>query len=358
MPNKPYENFVLESKVEDMYNTHIAMNEYLTVDDDLTAAAGDKKIINVYTAEGDVEDVTQGNGNTGDITATFEPEEYKVGKTQGRGVYYDEEVDKDPKVVDVILEGMAAKMANDHTTKVIAEFAKSRKWNIYTTLGFDAFADSIAKLNLEEEEALFALIHPGSLAEFRKNVKENLSYTEGFVRTGYVGHCCGVPITVSKAVPNGTVYIATRKAVTLFNKRGMEIESDRDADKRKNILFNRKTCVVALTNATKLVKLTAVPTELVDLDLFVKNSASTTAGSTIVSLTDTPNGYKYAYKAGTAKATCTYGTAVSGYTDITADSTTIAMGTNTHLTVALVNASDNKPIGCIDFTGDTLVVGE
>jgi hypothetical protein len=360
MANKPYENYVLAAKIEDMYNTHVAMNNYLTVDNDLQSAAGDHKIINVYTATGDVEDVTMGNGNTKDIEATFSPVEYKVGKTQGRGTYYDEEVDKDPKVVEVILEGMAAKMANDHTTKVIAEFAKSRKWNIYTTPDFSTFADAIAKLNMEQEEPLFAMACPTDLAAIREALKDDLKYVESFVRSGYVGNVCNVPLVITKAVSAGTIYIATKKAVTLFNKRGMEVETKRDPDLRKNQMFNRKTCLVALTDATKLIKLTKYPDALITtgLDLFITDTASATAGSTVITVSDIPDGYKWAYKAGTSAATCTFGTAISGYTDITAEATTIAMSTNTHLTLALVNATDNKPVACVDYTGTTLKVGE
>lgn len=361
MANKVYQNFVLEAKIEDMYNTHVNMNEYLTVDNDLMSAAGDKKVINVYSATGDVDDVTMGNGNTSTIEATYSPEEYTVGKTQGRGVYYDEEVDKDPAVIDVIVTGMAAKMANDHTTKVINEYKKARMWEVYSTVTFDVFADAIAKFDMEADEAMFAFIHPKDVSSAKKTLKDDLKYVEGFSRTGYIGSICGVPLITNKAVPSGEIYVATKAAVKLFNKRGMEVEYDRDKDLRKNIIYNRKTCLVALANAKKLVRLRKAPTALIDaadMAYLASNTASATAGSTIVHINDTPNGYKWAYKAGAAAATCTFGTAISGYTDITADDTTIAMSANTHLTVALVNSTDSKPIGCITFTGGTLKVGE
>lgn len=357
MANKLYQNFVLEAKLEDMYNTHVAMNEYLTVDNTLETAAGNKKIINVYNATGNVEDVTQGYGNTGNIEATFDPKEYVVGKTQGRGVYYDEEVDKDPKVVEVILAGMAAKMANDHTSKVITELGKAPRWEIYNTPDFGAFADAIARLNLEAEEGLFAFICPADLAIVRKALKDDLKYVEAVTRTGYIGTVCGVPLIISKAVSSGNIYIATRKAVTLFNKRGMELETDRDIDLRKNTIINRKTCVVALTDATKAVRLVKYPTALITTGFDVKSVASTTAGSTVLTVSAAPTGYKWAYKAGTSAASVTIGTAVSGFTDITADSTTIAMSSNTHLTVVLIASEDSKPVAKTDLTGDTLKVG-
>ena len=49
--------------------------------------------------------------------------------------------------------------------------------------------------------------------------------------------------------------MGTKQAVTLFNKRGVEIEQERDANIRKNDIYSRKYYVVALTEETKAVKI-------------------------------------------------------------------------------------------------------
>ena len=49
--------------------------------------------------------------------------------------------------------------------------------------------------------------------------------------------------------------MATRDAVTLFNKKGVEIEQERDANIRKNSIWSRKYYLAALTDATKVVKI-------------------------------------------------------------------------------------------------------
>jgi hypothetical protein len=84
-----------------------------------------------------------------------------------------------------------------------------------------------------------------------------LSYVEGFVRSGYIGHVCGVPVIVSKAVEDGKAYLASKDAVTCFVKKGSEVEQEREANTRKNTVYARKVMLVALTNADKVVKLTA-----------------------------------------------------------------------------------------------------
>ena len=124
-----------------------------------------------------------------------------------------------------------------------------------TAWNFDTVVDAIAKLNLENEEGLFLLISPADKAAFRKALKDDLSYSEGFVRTGYIGTVAGVPVIVSKAVAAGKGYLATKEAVTVFIKKDSETEYERDADTRHNAYWVRKVGVVALTDATKIVKI-------------------------------------------------------------------------------------------------------
>lgn len=251
-----YENFVLENKIEDMLKTAVDMNAYITADYSLTENAGMKKVINVYTATGEVETLGMGEGNTQEITVSFSPVEYEVETTQGMFVYHDEEEMTDPLVVETGLRKMSANMTNDLTTKVIAELGKATLTQA-VAWDFDGIVDAIAKLNVEDEAGLFLMISPAEKATVRKNLGEDLKYSEGFARTGYIGSVCGVPVIVSKAVPAGEGYLATKEAVTCFVKKGSEIEQERDANVRKNKVFARKVMLVALTDATKVVKLTS-----------------------------------------------------------------------------------------------------
>lgn len=254
MAHTIYENFVLENKIEDILTTAVDLSSYMTIDNSLTLEPGMKKTVHTYTPSGDVEDLAMGVGNSDDITVSFTSADYDVKVTQGRFQYYDEQEMKDPMVVDTGLEGLAKSMVNDFTTKAIAEYEKATLTLNADAWSFDAVADAIAKLNFEDESGLFLLISPADKAAFRKALRDDLSYSEGYVRTGYIGTVCGVPVIVSKAVPANKGYLATKEAVTLFVKKGSEIEQERDADVRNNKVFARKVAVVALTDATKLVK--------------------------------------------------------------------------------------------------------
>ena len=260
MAHTIYQNFILANKVSDILTTQVDLNTYMTVDTELAENAGMKKVINTYTATGNVENLAMGEGNTADIEVSFTPTEYTVGTTQGRFKYYDEQEMTDPMVVDAGLDGIAKTMVNDFTTKAIAEYEKATLTLTGTAWSFDTVVDAIAKMNLEDETGLFLLISPADQANFRKALKDDLKYVEGFVRTGYIGSVCGVPVIVSKAVAKGKGYLATKDAITLFIKKDTEIEQERDANTRENRVFVRKVALVALTDATKLVKITVTTT--------------------------------------------------------------------------------------------------
>lgn len=256
MANQVYDNVVLANKIEDILTTAVDLTSYMTVDTSMTQEAGMKKKINTYKAQGNVETLEMGAGNTGDIEVSFATKEYEVETVQGRFQYYDEQAMTDPMVVQAGLEGIAKTMINDFTKKAIAEFDKATLTVQRSGFAFTDIVDAIAKLNTENEDGLFILVGVADLANFRKELKDDLKYNEDFVRTGYVGSVCGVPVIVTKAITNKNIYLASKEAVTLFIKKDTEVEQERDANVRNNKVYIRKVAVVALTDENKVVKLT------------------------------------------------------------------------------------------------------
>lgn len=258
MAHTIYQNFVLENKLEDLLTTHIDMNQFATQDTSLVEEAGMTKKINQYTSTGDVQDLAMGVGNTDEIEVSFTQVPYTVGVTQGRFAYYDEQEMTDPMVVDAGLYGLATRMTNDLTSKIIAELDKATLTYDASATGltFNAVVDAIAKFPHEDaEDGLFILINRADLAGLRKNLKDELKYVEAFARTGYIGSVCGVPVYVSDAVPAKKAFLATKEAVTVFTKKGSETEQERDANIRKNTVYARKVMLVALTDATRVVEI-------------------------------------------------------------------------------------------------------
>ena len=278
MAHTIYEDFVLENKIEDMLTTHIDMNAYLTPDYSLSENAGMKKIVNTYTATGDVEDLAMGVGNSEDIEVSYTPKEYVVGVTQGRFQYYDEQEMTDPMVVETGLQGLADKMTNDLTAKAIEAMDDATLQLTTSTWSFDDFVDAIAMYPYEEEDGLFCLVNPAQKATIRKQLADELKYSEGFARTGYIGSVCSVPIIATKAVPAGVAYLGTKAAVKCFVKKGVEVEQERDANTRNNKVFARKVMLVALVDGTRMIKMGRAQGTSATITTYTKN-AKTVAGA-------------------------------------------------------------------------------
>ena len=255
MAHQTYENVVLSNKINDILTTQVNLNNYLTIDTSLAEGAGMKKKVITYNSTGNVEQLAMGEGNTGSIEVQNTVAEYDVLTYQGKFAFYDEEEMIDPMIVDTGLKHSADSMVNTFTANAIAAM-DTATLEVTGAWGFDLVVDAIAKMNLEAEDGLFLLVSPADKAAIRKALKDDLVYSEAFVRTGYIGSIAGVPVIVTKAVAAGKAYLATKEAVTLFIKKDSETEYERDADTRHNSYWVRKVGVVALTDGSKIVKLT------------------------------------------------------------------------------------------------------
>ena len=69
--HKAYQNYVLETHIEDQLNSHLDLLRFCTVDDSLVGVAGDKKVIRVYRATNGTEKLAMGDGNTQNIEVSY-----------------------------------------------------------------------------------------------------------------------------------------------------------------------------------------------------------------------------------------------------------------------------------------------
>ncbi len=269
--NTVYSSFFLSNEVEDQFNSHLNLQQFCKVDNTLAGTAGMTRKVNVYKATDGTEKLGVGEGNSKSITVSFTPEEYKILLAQNRFEYYDEEAMEDPMVVPVGVRHMGTDMFNTVNKDIFAEFGKAELTLEAADYGFGTFADAVAKLNIESTDndpsavapMAFAFANAEDMAAIRKALKDDLKYVESFVRTGYVGTVAGVNLYTKKDATKGEIILATRQAVTLFVKKGTEIEqivghgrSAEDANTRLNTIFARKYYLAALTDKTKVVKIT------------------------------------------------------------------------------------------------------
>ena len=109
-------------------------------------------------------------------------------------------------------------------------------------------------LNFKDPLEIFAFLHPNDIAKLRKNLADDLKYVEAFARTGYIGTVANVNVYTKKDATEGTVVGGTKAAVTWFNKKGINVEQERQANERHNDVYARKYYVVALTDITRSFK--------------------------------------------------------------------------------------------------------
>lgn len=258
--NVVYDNFVLENKFKDILETKLDAIKFMTVDTDLQGVEGMKKTINTYTYDGAVEAVAEGATNTTRGKVTFADQDYDVKVKQQVFDYTDEQAMKDKNVVEVGIKGSAIEMVNDLNNDFFTEIARTSTLHTHTgALSYDVIVDAIEKMNIEDETGLFLLIGTDLKAQIRKDADFKASRLGEMLYHGQIGDICGVPVAVSKKVPENTAYLATKEAVTCFIKKQNEVEQDRQKEKRINTVITRKVALVALTDATKAVKITVTP---------------------------------------------------------------------------------------------------
>lgn len=257
MAHTIYDNFVLANEIEDQYNSHLDLQQFCTIDNSLVGTPGMKKKINVYTATNGTEKLAMGAGNSKSIEVGYSDVEYEILLAQNKFEYYDEQDMTDPMLVQTGTRHMGVDMFNTVNADVFAEFNKATQTVSASAFDFAAFVDAVALLGSENPEAMdiFAWVHPTDMAAVRKALKDDLKYVEAFAKGGYVGTVAGVNLYTKKDATPGTIAGGTREAVTLFNKKGMEVEQERDGDVRLNRIIGRKYYIAALTDATKAFKI-------------------------------------------------------------------------------------------------------
>lgn len=254
MANTVFENKVIEATAKDLLTTSINARNYMTVDNSLAETAGMTKTINVYTYSGTAEELEAGQGNTNRGSISYVGTDYKVKRVQQAFDYTDDDFYKDNTIVDNMLKGANQVMVNKMSSDFITECGKATLTAPFTTFGYDAIVDGISTLNVENEAGVFVVIPNAWKADLRKDDDYKAARMGEVVYTGQVGTICGIPVIASKALTD-TAYVMTKEAVKLILKKDIEVEQDRDKDKKINSVYLSTYYICALVDATKICKL-------------------------------------------------------------------------------------------------------
>ena len=292
------------NEIEDLYSSHLDLTGFCTVDDKLQGVPGDIRKINVYGATGAAEKVTEGNGNSGYITTTLVEKEYVVECAQARYKYSDEALMRDPIAVQTGINKLGVSLFEVVNADIYGEFAKASRIVEASVPDFDAFVDAADAINFADGNetakeyqgrtipTLWAIMDSKTLSATRKQMKAQLVYDERLAwAQGYVGTVAGIALFVKKNASANMIYVGTDKAVTLFNKTGVNTEiaarADDEANKRLNNFYARKYYIAALTHDDQIVQL-ALPGASVHMVQTEAGDGTTVAFALDKTATDTP----------------------------------------------------------------------
>lgn len=256
MANTVFNNKIIEAKAKDLLTTSVNTRNLMTVDSSLSQEAGMTKTINVYTYTGAAEEVGVGEGNSVRGSISYVPTDYTVKYVQQTFDYADEDFMKDNTIVDNMLKGATQTMTNKMSADFVAECGKATISHTFTTFGYDAIVDGIAKLNIEDESKLFVVIPNTWKADLRKDEDYKAARMGEVVYNGQVGTVCGIPVIATKALTD-KAYVMTNEAVKLFMKKDVVVEQDRNIETRTNTVVLGAAYLVALENADKICELSA-----------------------------------------------------------------------------------------------------
>lgn len=156
-------------------------------------------------------------------------------------------------------------------------------------------------------------------------------------------------VNTNRLASKNESFIIKPGALKLINQRGLFMESQREADYQRDNYFASKLYVPYLADESKVIEI--VKRSSVKAVTTVTSVAGTASGDTQLTAPAAPANCKWVYKLGSADVTPTWGTAVTGYTDLE-NGKDIAASTNTKASVILVFKDDDKPI---DYANVTLV---
>lgn len=266
----------VSNEIEDTYLSHLDLNGFCTIDNELTGVPGDKRRIIKYTATGTAVDVAEGVGNTASIAVGITGEEYTVKCAQAWFQYSDEAYMRDPVSIQTGMTHLGVALFNKVNADIFAEMANATRADASASaFSFDHLVDAVTALDIKDANetaeqmqarvlpTVWAILAKDDVAKARKAMKDQLVYDpdKAWLR-GYVGEVAGVTLFYKQDATAGTAYVGTNKAITVFNKTGVITEqaaraggTTGAANTRMNDFFARKFYIAALTDDTQIYKM-------------------------------------------------------------------------------------------------------
>lgn len=244
------------------------------VDKTLVARAGNTITIPKYAYIGDAEDVAEGvaMGTTVLTATTTEATVKKAGKAvelTDEAVLsgYGDPVGETNKQLKM---SIAAKIDND-CLEVLADATLTHDGSA-AVISYNGIVDAVDIFEEEDQAPKVLFVHPKQITQLRKDedFKDINKYPLKTIMTGVIGEIAGCQVVPSKkiklnvgetAYENYIVKTSTSEegeeiapALTIYLKRDVELEDDRDILAKTTVISADEHYVAALSNNSKVVK--------------------------------------------------------------------------------------------------------
>ena len=239
------------------------------VDNTLVGQAGNTITVPSYSYIGDAEDVAEGiaMGTTVLTASTTQATVKKAGKAVE---LTDEAVlsgygDPVGEATNQLALSISAKVDNDCVTAL--ETASLEYDDSDNSISYDGIVDAVDKFEEEDDVPKVLIIHPKQKTTLRKdsNFIRATELGDRILMTGIIGEIAGCQVYASSKVPETSdVYTAfivkypvegeKQPALSIYMKRDIDIEQDRDVLAKTTVISADEHYTVALSNDAKVVK--------------------------------------------------------------------------------------------------------
>lgn len=250
----------------------IVATPFAKIDTTLQGQPGSTITIPKYKYIGDAEEVAEGVAQ-GDATLTTETAEYTIKKIVKDVTLTDEAIlsgygNPVGEANNQLAKSIASKVDND----VMDELKGAQVvYNSNTSISYDEVVNAIDLFNEEENVDKVMFVHPHQVSELRKDDDfiSNDKYNNNVIMKGEIGMIANTRIVPSRKAVNdaGTYYLnpivelraesqtgdEELSAVTIFLKRGVNVETDRIVKGKKTLISADEHFVAALTDESKVV---------------------------------------------------------------------------------------------------------
>ena len=354
---------VMADYIEEKLTDNIVFMPLAVEDTNLVGNPGDTISIPKYAYIGDAAVVAE-NGEIVSAQLTSTKVDKKVQK-YAKGVTLTDEAmlsafgNPQQETADQLVKAIDTKVDKDFVDELADATLEYGVYN--AALNGDTVAGALELFGEDQDAPQSLLVAPADLTGIRLDDDHFIKASDlgqQIILSGTIGGIWGCQVrptnrlAVASSAKNRKSYIVRPGALGFVSKRGINVESEREAKYQRTNYIATKHGIPYLRDESKVVEIISyLGLDTVASGVVTSTAGTTASNDTFIAISEAaPVNTKWVYKLGTSDPSLTFGTALSGYTDWVSATTEIAASTSTKANVVLVWAADSKPLKQFNVT--------